>query len=94
MLHLFDGACLLHLKRLAVSRKPSDEHGMELLGLDDLSDDVEFTERNERRIALRHGRKCRRLFDQVFNALENVLRAGRLVNSERQRRRIINNGIG
>ena len=90
---LLDGARLLHLERLAVSRQPSDEHGVELLRLDDLSNDIEFTERNERRIALRHFRECRRLRDQVFNALENVRRAGGLVNRERQRRGVIDNGI-
>ena len=93
MLHLFECARLLNLKRLAVSRETSDEHRMELLGLDDLANDVEFAEGNERGVAFGDLREGRRLLDQRFDAAEDILRTGGLVNRERQRRIIIDNGI-
>ena len=93
MLHFFKGARLLDLKRLTVSRQTSDEHGMELLGLDNLTDDVELTEGNKRGVAFGNLRKRRRLLDQRFDTLEDILRGRRLVNRERQRRIVVNNGI-
>ena len=93
MLHFFECARLLNLKRLAVSRETSDEHGVELLGLDDLANDVEFAEGNERGVAFGDLREGRRLLDQRFDAAEDIPRTGGLVNRERQRRIIIDNGI-
>ena len=94
MLHPFECARLLDLKGLAVTRQTGDEHGMKLLRLDNLPNDLELTKGHKRRVLLRNPCECRRLQHQRIDTLENVGGAARLIDGERQTGRRVTHGVG
>ena len=94
VLHLFEGARLLDLKRLSVSRQPRNKHGMELLGLDDLADHIELPKGHERRVLLGNASQGRRLRHQRLDPCEGFRRTGGGLHGERQRRRLVDHAVG